>query len=389
MPRAPSCSMPGSTRPARLRCSRRSRQHRAELAARRALPGQPPLAPPRRYGGVPADLGLGGARRSPDGVQVLEAGRPAATGTRAGFVSQRGVLPGRRRHGRPDRRPARATACTRSSRCARCRGCSPRRGSSTSSTAWRCPTSSGSRRSSPHPPTARRPRTSGTATTIGDRGRWAQRLARDRVTVVVVDDADRDYLFRTFESLLALPTGLLVPDPELSGEQPFDDGSRGRDVAAGQRRGRQALGLAAVREARAAWGDPADGRVAQPGVRRGAARHPALGHRAGPGGRAGRPPRGSARSASSCTATCPASGIRSRPAIRRPMHCSCRCGPPRRPSSGRSPGRWPASRSRRRRPRHQQARPAGGAAADHPGRRRPARELRRAARQWRMAKLRR
>jgi hypothetical protein len=50
----------------------------------------------------------------------------------------------------------------------------------------------------------------------GIMARWAQRLGPDRVTLVVLDERDREYLFRTFEHLLDLPSGLLVPDPELS-----------------------------------------------------------------------------------------------------------------------------------------------------------------------------
>ena len=62
---------------------------------------------------------------------------------------------------------------------------------------------------------ARPARTSGTATTTqGSSARWAQRLGRDRVTVVVVDDSDRQFLFRAFEALLDLPTGILVPDAD-------------------------------------------------------------------------------------------------------------------------------------------------------------------------------
>ena len=51
---------------------------------------------------------------------------------------------------------------------------------------------------------------------VGIMARWAERLGPDRVSLVVLDEGDRDYLFRTFEHLLALPSGLLVPDPELS-----------------------------------------------------------------------------------------------------------------------------------------------------------------------------
>ena len=45
--------------------------------------------------------------------------------------------------------------------------------------------------------------------------RWAARLGPDRVTLVVLDERDRDYLFRTFETLVGVPEGLLVPDPAL------------------------------------------------------------------------------------------------------------------------------------------------------------------------------
>ncbi|WP_042172245.1 hypothetical protein [Streptomyces sp. NBRC 110035] len=44
--------------------------------------------------------------------------------------------------------------------------------------------------------------------------RWAGATGPDRVTVVVVDDRDRDALMRTFETLLGLPEGLLRPVPE-------------------------------------------------------------------------------------------------------------------------------------------------------------------------------
>ncbi|MGB7981606.1 MAG: hypothetical protein WCF36_12530 [Candidatus Nanopelagicales bacterium] len=46
--------------------------------------------------------------------------------------------------------------------------------------------------------------------------RWAARLGPHRVRLVVLDESDRNGLFRTFEGLLGLPEGLLVPDPELS-----------------------------------------------------------------------------------------------------------------------------------------------------------------------------
>ncbi|MFD8521120.1 hypothetical protein ACFV2D_14035 [Streptomyces capillispiralis] len=44
--------------------------------------------------------------------------------------------------------------------------------------------------------------------------RWVAATGPDRVTVVVVDDRDRDGLMRTFEALLGLPGGVLEPDPE-------------------------------------------------------------------------------------------------------------------------------------------------------------------------------
>ncbi|MEV5957346.1 hypothetical protein AB0M11_26855 [Streptomyces sp. NPDC051987] len=44
--------------------------------------------------------------------------------------------------------------------------------------------------------------------------RWVRAVGADRVTVVVVDDRDRDGLMRTFEALLGLPEKLLRPAPE-------------------------------------------------------------------------------------------------------------------------------------------------------------------------------
>lgn len=46
--------------------------------------------------------------------------------------------------------------------------------------------------------------------------RWAARVGRDRVTVLVADEDDRDLIPRTFETMLGLPEGLLVPPPERS-----------------------------------------------------------------------------------------------------------------------------------------------------------------------------
>ena len=44
--------------------------------------------------------------------------------------------------------------------------------------------------------------------------RWARVVGPERVTVVVVDDSDRDGLLRTFEALLGLPADLLRPVPD-------------------------------------------------------------------------------------------------------------------------------------------------------------------------------
>ncbi|MEU9287617.1 hypothetical protein AB0D57_23600 [Streptomyces sp. NPDC048275] len=44
--------------------------------------------------------------------------------------------------------------------------------------------------------------------------RWVRVVGAENVTVVVVDDSDRGGLMRTFESLLGLPDGLLVPVPD-------------------------------------------------------------------------------------------------------------------------------------------------------------------------------
>jgi hypothetical protein len=44
--------------------------------------------------------------------------------------------------------------------------------------------------------------------------RWADAVGRDNLTVVVVDDAEPERLFRTFEGLLDLPEGLLVPEDD-------------------------------------------------------------------------------------------------------------------------------------------------------------------------------
>ncbi|MFJ2826772.1 hypothetical protein ACIPC1_04060 [Streptomyces sp. NPDC087263] len=44
--------------------------------------------------------------------------------------------------------------------------------------------------------------------------RWVRAVGAENLTVVVVDDGDRGGLMRTFESLLGLPGGLLVPEPD-------------------------------------------------------------------------------------------------------------------------------------------------------------------------------
>jgi hypothetical protein len=44
--------------------------------------------------------------------------------------------------------------------------------------------------------------------------RWARAVGPERITVVVVDDRDRDGLLRTFEALLGLPENLLQPVPD-------------------------------------------------------------------------------------------------------------------------------------------------------------------------------
>lgn len=45
-------------------------------------------------------------------------------------------------------------------------------------------------------------------------GRWVRAVGPGRITVVVVDDRDRDGLMRTFEQLLGLPENLLQPVPD-------------------------------------------------------------------------------------------------------------------------------------------------------------------------------
>jgi hypothetical protein len=47
-------------------------------------------------------------------------------------------------------------------------------------------------------------------------GDWSGVVGPDRITLIVSDGIDRDLLPRTFERLLGLPEGLLVPDPSQS-----------------------------------------------------------------------------------------------------------------------------------------------------------------------------
>ncbi|MGY2872993.1 hypothetical protein ACVW00_000183 [Marmoricola sp. URHA0025 HA25] len=44
-------------------------------------------------------------------------------------------------------------------------------------------------------------------------GRWAARVGHDRVTVLISDEHDRELIPRTFEAMLGLPAGMLVPPP--------------------------------------------------------------------------------------------------------------------------------------------------------------------------------
>jgi hypothetical protein len=84
--------------------------------------------------------------------------------------------------------------------------------------------------------------------------RWAERLGPERVTLVVLDAGYRGYLYRTFETLVGLPDGLLVPDPEI--------GASNRSMTAAEA---EMLRLVNERGARD-W----DWALYQAGVRRGA-----------------------------------------------------------------------------------------------------------------------
>jgi hypothetical protein len=46
--------------------------------------------------------------------------------------------------------------------------------------------------------------------------RWASIAGPDRVTVLVLDESDREMFLRAVESMLALPSGVLVPQPSLA-----------------------------------------------------------------------------------------------------------------------------------------------------------------------------
>lgn len=46
--------------------------------------------------------------------------------------------------------------------------------------------------------------------------RWAELVGPQRVHLLILDESDRSFLMRTFEGLLDLPPGLLVPDPAIS-----------------------------------------------------------------------------------------------------------------------------------------------------------------------------
>ncbi len=85
--------------------------------------------------------------------------------------------------------------------------------------------------------------------------RWAERLGRERVRLVVLDESDRDGLFRTFEALLGLPEGLLVPDPGI--------GASNRSMTAAE--------AEMLRLVNAGGGDEWDWPAYEAGVRRGAA----------------------------------------------------------------------------------------------------------------------
>lgn len=49
----------------------------------------------------------------------------------------------------------------------------------------------------------------------GNFARWVDRVGPERVTLVIPDDRNHEYLYRVFESLLGLPSGMLIPDPSV------------------------------------------------------------------------------------------------------------------------------------------------------------------------------
>ena len=83
---------------------------------------------------------------------------------------------------------------------------------------------------------------------------WAERLGPERVTLVVLDETDRDHLFRAFEAMLGLPSGLLVPDPAI--------GASNRSMTAGEAEMLRIINDRGARD----W----DWALYQAGVRRGA-----------------------------------------------------------------------------------------------------------------------
>lgn len=85
--------------------------------------------------------------------------------------------------------------------------------------------------------------------------RWSELIGPERVTLVVLDESQRDGLFRTFEALLALPEGILVPDPEL--------GAKNRSMSAAEAEMLRQVNLGGAKR----WGWPAYEKI----VRRGAA----------------------------------------------------------------------------------------------------------------------
>jgi hypothetical protein len=101
---------------------------------------------------------------------------------------------------------------------------------------------------------------------LGAFTRWAERLGPERVSLVVLDERDRDYLFRTFETLVGLPEGLLVPDPEV--------GASNRSMSAAE--------AEMLRMVNARGGKDLDWSLYEAGVRRGAIMRMVEARRPGP-----------------------------------------------------------------------------------------------------------